>query len=191
MVSLRSIALASALGALPFGAHGLAEEAKSTKPATSAKTAEPAKDSAATKAAGGAVNAADFKKGRDLYATRGCPTCHGSEAQWKTAGYKVTFPNTKALVGTSAAVKADAIKELDDPGYIEHFVLAVLKEGKNLSPDEDKIYKMGNRNPQGINLMLSMIKGAFARSSEEQKKEDIKSISDYIRAFRKSPEAFK
>lgn len=188
MVSLRSIALASALGTLSLSTQGWGEEAKTSK---TDKAGEAAKDTTATKAAGGAINAADFKKGRDLYATRGCPTCHGSEAQWKTAGYKVTFPNTKALVGTSAAVKADAIKELDDPGYIEGFVMAVLKEGKGLTPEEDKIYKMGNRNPQGINLMLSMIKGAFARSSDAQKQEDIKSISDYIRAFRKSPDAFK
>jgi len=137
----------------------------------------------------GAVVAADHKKGRDLYQTRGCPTCHGSEAQWKS-GFKVTFPNTKALIGYSNAVKAEAVKELDEPGYIEHFVTGVLKQSKGLTPEEDKVMKTGSRNPQGVNLMLGMIKGFFTPLNGE-KEADIKAIAEYIRAYRKSPEAFK
>ena len=137
------------------------------------------------------IQAANFSKGRELYKTRGCPTCHGLEEQWKKKDYKVTFPNTKALVGFSQAVNAAASDKMDEKGYIEHFVQAVLKQDRSLTPEEDKVYKAEKRNPQGVNLMFSMINAHFVKLSDQQKKEDLEAIGSYIRAYRKSPESFK
>ncbi|MCB9228876.1 MAG: c-type cytochrome [Deltaproteobacteria bacterium] len=137
------------------------------------------------------VQDASANKGRQLYATKGCPTCHGLEKNWHDSNYKVTFPNTRALVGFSAAVNEKASENLDEAGYIEHFVHSVLKDGKNLSTDESKVYEKIKRNPQGVTLMASMIKSHFTKASEAQKNEEIKAIADYIRAFRKNPALFK